>query len=178
MRGLAVTWKGNQQRLPGQVLLLQELFWKKNQRVCARQTVMRHGSENNVSSLWHQNDIITQQYSLPLWAVVRPVNRQNIPPSESVAVKMLRDVILHAHQEAHQILINRTLPFSVRGITVLNLGYIITAWPSYHSQQYIWPVGYRSVRFFISFRDPSQTVSYTLMICDGGPSVGELGVSY
>ena len=40
MRGLAVTLQGIQKRLPGQVLLLQELYWKKNQKVCNRQSVM------------------------------------------------------------------------------------------------------------------------------------------
>ena len=173
MCGLAVTLHGTHKRLPGQVWWLPELYWKKNPKVCNRQSIVRHGTESSIPALWRQHEGVSQQYTLPLWTMTRPMNRSDTPPLESVTMKMLRDVMILAHQEARQMLLSRTLPFSVRGTTILSLGYIVTAWPSYHNPSYIWPVGYRSIRPFISFRDPYQTVTYTSMICDGGPTVGE-----
>ena len=173
MRGIAVTLGGTQKRLSGQVLLLQELYWKKNQRVCSRQPVARHGTESNIPTLWRQHDAAPQQCHVPLWTVIRPMNRQVVPHSESATVKMFRDVMRLAYQEARQTLSNRTLPFSVRGTTIMNLGCIVTDNPNYHNDSYIWPVGFRSIRPFYSFKNPDLTVTYTSVICDGGPTVGE-----
>jgi len=48
------------------------------------------------------------------------------------------------------------------------LGEIDAERPNYHNDRYIWPVGFRSVRPYQSFVDPSSRTEYTSEIVDGG----------
>jgi hypothetical protein len=62
------------------------------------------------------------------------------------------------------------LPIQVGVIVVHELGKVITDRLLYHTDRYIFPVGYRSSRQFLSMVDPEKTVTYESRIVDGGDS--------
>jgi len=59
------------------------------------------------------------------------------------------------------------MPLIVGDLTVESLGAIIPQQP-YISDKHIWPVGFKSSRFFSSMTNPEQRVKYTSEITDGG----------
>ncbi|KAJ1556714.1 transforming growth factor beta regulator 1, partial [Cladochytrium tenue] len=60
------------------------------------------------------------------------------------------------------------LPFLVGVITVHSLGTVVHDRPAYHSERYIYPVGFRSSRAFLSMRDPNANANYICTVVDGG----------
>ena len=60
------------------------------------------------------------------------------------------------------------VPFTAKGATILNLGKVVYDRPSFHSKNYIWPVGYKSSRKLPSIDKSSDYVSYISEIVDGG----------
>jgi len=56
---------------------------------------------------------------------------------------------------------------------VLSLGRVVHDRPNFHSNNYIWPAGYRSVRMFFSAKNPSNRVSWTCEILDVGEEAPE-----
>lgn len=40
--------------------------------------------------------------------------------------------------------------------------------PAFHSERYIWPVGFQSMRSYPSMTDPTQRCFYSCRILDGG----------
>lgn len=61
------------------------------------------------------------------------------------------------------------LPCVLGLLTIDALGSIVDR-PLYHSLKYIFPVGFRSTRAFLSVHDPLAAVDYTSEILDGGDS--------
>ncbi|KAJ3064762.1 hypothetical protein HDU98_011852 [Podochytrium sp. JEL0797] len=59
-------------------------------------------------------------------------------------------------------------PLSVGVMTILAIGNIVSDRVAYHSDRYIYPVGYKSVRNFLSIVDPDKSVNYECEIVDGG----------
>ncbi|XP_032236864.1 uncharacterized protein LOC5511631 isoform X2 [Nematostella vectensis] len=59
-------------------------------------------------------------------------------------------------------------PIVLGGLTVHSLGEIIWDRPGFHSERYIWPVGYCSSRTYPSIKDPDKKCIYTCKILDGG----------
>ena len=51
---------------------------------------------------------------------------------------------------------------------VISLGRVVHDRAGFHSPNYIWPAGYRSVRMFFSAKNPSNRVSWTCEILDVG----------
>ena len=62
---------------------------------------------------------------------------------------------------------NVMLPFKLGGITYHSLGKINPA-PGFHSDKYIWPVGFTSSRIFFSIKNPDNKIRYMSRIVDGG----------
>ena len=61
------------------------------------------------------------------------------------------------------------MPLSLgSSLTILSLGSIVTDRPNFHSQAYIWPVGFRSKRMYASSVRPHARVAYICEILDGG----------
>ncbi|KAI9336638.1 F/Y-rich N-terminus-domain-containing protein, partial [Zopfochytrium polystomum] len=60
------------------------------------------------------------------------------------------------------------LPIVVGVITILELGTIVWDRPAYHSERYIYPVGFKSSRQYLSIVDPNATVTYTCTIVEAG----------
>ncbi|KAI8910822.1 F/Y rich C-terminus-domain-containing protein [Gorgonomyces haynaldii] len=60
------------------------------------------------------------------------------------------------------------LPVTLGVITLENLGQVVFDRSSFHSERYIYPVGFRTSRDFLSYMDPTKTVRYTCEIVDGG----------
>lgn len=59
------------------------------------------------------------------------------------------------------------LPLNVGIMTVLSLGEICTR-EHFHTERYIFPIGYSVTRRYLSTRDPNADVSYHCTIMDGG----------
>ncbi|PFX33660.1 Transforming growth factor beta regulator 1 [Stylophora pistillata] len=59
-------------------------------------------------------------------------------------------------------------PIVLGGLTVHSLGEIVHDRPGFHSERYIWPVGYCSSRTYPSMRNPEKKCIYTCKILDGG----------
>lgn len=59
-------------------------------------------------------------------------------------------------------------PIVLGGLTVHSLGEIVHDRPGFHSERYIWPVGYCSSRTYPSMRNPEMKCIYTCKILDGG----------
>ncbi|KAI9098599.1 F/Y-rich N-terminus-domain-containing protein [Phlyctochytrium arcticum] len=60
------------------------------------------------------------------------------------------------------------LPLQLGIITIYKLGEIVYDRRQFHSERYIYPVGYTVTRMYSSMIDPSKTVLYTCTITDGG----------
>ncbi|XP_065056672.1 transforming growth factor beta regulator 1-like [Rhopilema esculentum] len=59
-------------------------------------------------------------------------------------------------------------PLVLGGLTVHELGEVIYDRTGFHSERYIWPVGYCSSRLYPSMITPENRVIYTCKILDGG----------
>jgi len=67
---------------------------------------------------------------------------------------------------------NLILPVTVgkssNEVTIISIGKIVHERDAYHSQRYIWPVGFESKKEYISMQDPKKRTMYTNRILDGG----------
>ncbi|CAB4015727.1 Transforming growth factor beta regulator 1, partial [Paramuricea clavata] len=59
-------------------------------------------------------------------------------------------------------------PIVLGGLTVHSLGDIVCDRPGFHSERYIWPVGFCSSRYYPSMKTPDMKCIYTCKILDGG----------
>ncbi|XP_028402042.1 transforming growth factor beta regulator 1-like isoform X2 [Dendronephthya gigantea] len=59
-------------------------------------------------------------------------------------------------------------PIVLGGLTVHSLGDIVWDRPGFHSERYIWPVGFCSSRYYPSMKTPDMKCIYTCKILDGG----------
>jgi hypothetical protein len=60
------------------------------------------------------------------------------------------------------------LPFQVGILTLLQLGTIVHDREMFHTDRYLYPVGYAASREYYSIKDPEKIVKYTSSIRDGG----------
>lgn len=63
---------------------------------------------------------------------------------------------------------NIIYPFKAGGVEVFSLGEIVYDRPTFHSDKYIWPVGFSSKKEFRSIKDPNLRWHYRSRILDGG----------
>ncbi|KAI7859849.1 F/Y-rich N-terminus-domain-containing protein [Circinella umbellata] len=63
---------------------------------------------------------------------------------------------------------NVILPFQISSLKVLELGKVVYDRTSFHSERYIWPVGYCAERTYMSMVDPENQTTYTCKVQDGG----------
>ncbi|KAK7793295.1 hypothetical protein R5R35_004994 [Gryllus longicercus] len=61
-------------------------------------------------------------------------------------------------------------PIILGGPTVHSLGEVVSDRPGYHTEDYIFPVGFCSTRVYGSLRDPEKKCVYTCKVLDGGQS--------
>lgn len=59
-------------------------------------------------------------------------------------------------------------PISLGDLTVYSLGDVVADRPAYHTEDYIFPVGYCSTRVYASLKDARMKSLYTCKILDGG----------
>ncbi|KAL0481359.1 hypothetical protein AKO1_012723 [Acrasis kona] len=55
-------------------------------------------------------------------------------------------------------------------LTIHQLGQVVYDRPNYHTDKYIWPIGFKSTRLYSSVKDPNEKCLYTCEIMDGGES--------
>ncbi|KAL9657275.1 hypothetical protein ABK040_011495 [Willaertia magna] len=63
---------------------------------------------------------------------------------------------------------NIVFPIQLGALTVLALGKVVFDRPAFHTEKYIWPVGYKSTRYYTSVKDTNKRCLYTCEIKDGG----------
>ncbi|XP_063222929.1 transforming growth factor beta regulator 1 isoform X1 [Bacillus rossius redtenbacheri] len=61
-------------------------------------------------------------------------------------------------------------PIVLGGLTVHSLGEVVSDRPDYHSEEFIFPVGFCSTRVYGSLKDPEKKCVYTCKVMDGGPA--------
>lgn len=59
-------------------------------------------------------------------------------------------------------------PITLGTLTIYDLGEILPQKSGFHSERYIWPVGYCSTRLYPSMIDPDRRIQYFCYIKDGG----------
>ncbi|XP_065844288.1 transforming growth factor beta regulator 1-like isoform X2 [Oscarella lobularis] len=59
------------------------------------------------------------------------------------------------------------MPINLGGLTIHSLGRIVADRPGFHSERYIWPVGFVSTRTFFSMYQPGAKCVYRCRILDG-----------
>lgn len=73
--------------------------------------------------------------------------------------------VLEVQRDRHG---NVVFPLQLGGITIHSLGKVIWDRPAYHTEKYIWPVGFKSSRLYSSIENVDQKVRYYSEIRDGG----------
>lgn len=63
-----------------------------------------------------------------------------------------------------------TLPLALGVLTVVSLGTVVWDREGFHTEKYIWPVGYKTRRTYFSMIDASSSTVYTSEILDDGDS--------
>jgi hypothetical protein len=65
---------------------------------------------------------------------------------------------------------NVILPLYFGAMALLSLGTVVTDRPEFHTDRYVYPVGFRTSREFLSMKNPGERTLYTSEIVDeGGP---------
>ena len=82
-------------------------------------------------------------------------------PPKKLAIKKLQDIPFHPNGTP-------VLPITIGKMRIEALGVIEYEKPAFHNDRYIWPVGYRSVRSYRSFKNPDVYCEYTSEIVDAG----------
>jgi hypothetical protein len=59
-------------------------------------------------------------------------------------------------------------PISLGALTIHSIGQVVYDRPNYHTDKYIWPVGYKATRYYTSVKDTNNRCLYTCEIHDGG----------
>lgn len=83
--------------------------------------------------------------------------------SSNVTLDSTRPLEIPLNPNGHPI-----CPFSVNGFTVYSLGEIIWNKPGYHTDEYIYPVGYKISRIYGHFKDPEKKCVYTCRVIENG----------
>lgn len=60
------------------------------------------------------------------------------------------------------------LPITCGIVTVHELGQVVVDRQAYHNKRYVWPVGFKSSRQYLSAHDPDASVTYYSEVKDGG----------
>ena len=76
------------------------------------------------------------------------------PPPSRVATKKYNQIPLDENGTP-------IFPILLGKFTILSLGQIEYENPLFHNERYIWPIGFKSVRTYRSFRNPDNTCEYT-----------------
>jgi len=66
------------------------------------------------------------------------------------------------------------LPITCGIVTVHELGQVVTDRPAFHNKRYIWPLGFKSSRQYLSTADPEASVTYFSEVKESGPGGGPL----
>ncbi|GAB0096609.1 transforming growth factor beta regulator 1 [Sergentomyia squamirostris] len=91
----------------------------------------------------------------------RPPNLKKQQMAQGKAAQMV-EITIDANGHPTQ------YPFSVGHLTISSLGEIVHDRPGFHTEQWIYPVGYTAMRIYGSIRDPRRKTIYTCKIVDGG----------
>jgi hypothetical protein len=65
---------------------------------------------------------------------------------------------------------NVMFPINLGALTIHSVGNVVYDRPAYHTDKYIWPVGFKATRVYTSMKNVEERVSYTCEIKDGGPA--------
>lgn len=59
-------------------------------------------------------------------------------------------------------------PLTIGIITLMDIGRVVSDREAFHTERYIWPVGYRMSRSYNSMVDPTKLTTYTCSVIDDG----------
>eukprot|EP01080_Neovahlkampfia_damariscottae_P001827 gene1827-969_t len=63
---------------------------------------------------------------------------------------------------------NVIFPINLGALTIHSVGKVIYDRPAYHTDKYIWPVGFKATRVYTSMKNVDERIVYTCEIKDGG----------
>jgi hypothetical protein len=90
-----------------------------------------------------------------------PGKRKRAPKKETPA-KIKKTIEYPTDEDGQPI-----LPLQLNSITLISLGEISLK-QGFHSEKYIYPIGFVSTKVYSSTKDPNGTTTYTCSILDGG----------
>ncbi|KAK8806961.1 hypothetical protein WA158_003720 [Blastocystis sp. Blastoise] len=59
--------------------------------------------------------------------------------------------LVATHRRAQQLLSSVDFPIKIKGVNLISIGQIVTNWGSYHSDKYIWPIGYKYIYIYFIY---------------------------
>ena len=135
-RKISVFFDNQRFLLPTEVHVTETMFWKTNYISLRSSGSRNDGYRSDITHVQLSENVLEYyQKWLDMGKMIKeaglPLNRLSV------------DVRQRIHEKASEILEGVTLPVRVRSVTFLNFGSIQTKWPSYHSDKYIWPVGFK-----------------------------------
>jgi hypothetical protein len=100
------------------------------------------------------------------------IEETNILSANSDDIILTLEQRMFAATESRKLLSQTEFPFKAAGATIASLGKIVTGRRStmFHSQKYLWPVGFHSTRTYGSCIDPTVKTEYVSEILDAGES--------
>ena len=122
--------------LPTEVHVTETMFWKTNY-LSLRPSAPR--IEGHRSEITHTqiSDEVLEEYQKWL-DMGRMIKEAGVLPN-----RLPFDVRQRLHEKAREFLEGVPLPVRLRSVTFLDFGSIETKNPAYHSEKYIWPIGFK-----------------------------------
>ncbi|KAL1917769.1 uncharacterized protein VTP21DRAFT_3603 [Calcarisporiella thermophila] len=120
----------------------------------------RHPSQTSSQSLHYSHHTAVPDVPLP--------TAEALEKAKSKAARPVRGRIRRAHPVDKDESGNYILPVQIGILTVHSLGHIVYDRDTFHSARYLWPVGFRVSRPYMSTLDPDKQVIYHCEIVDGG----------
>ena len=132
-----VTFQGERSLLPSRVQVRKSLYW--NSRFLAPSdspASIPKLPRDSVSRAQLSSDALS--YYQKWLEMEKEVRELGMSPS-----RISYEVRVQIYERAKSIVSHVRFPMRVRSVEFWNLGSVVTRWPSYHSDKYIWPVGFR-----------------------------------
>ena len=131
-----VTFQGERSLLPSRVQVRKSLFWPSRSLTPTDSTRSLPKTRDSASRAQLSADALL--YYQKWLEMEKEVRDLGMSPS-----RISFEVRLQIYERAQNIVNHVRLPMRVRSVDFLSLGSVVTRWPTYHSDKYIWPVGFR-----------------------------------
>jgi len=131
--------------------------------------ILKELNNNIFNKKRKNNEIFLESESL------KNIENDNVVPKKKRRKSSKRDsrfdakpIKLLPRDENNNLILPVTVGKSSNEVNIISIGKVVYDREAYHSQRYIWPVGFVSKKEYISMQDPKKRTIYTNRILDGG----------